>query len=138
MERVLAAARRAGRDLPKRARHHHRKEGPWSRDAHLGGGRAAQIAREQDRTENRGTRNHKEDHTDQFGDPNSENQSCGISKPGGCLDCRSQLHHFQATVKKQEQNYQGANDAAGPHPFLRDGNGLSCRLHEFFPHMSFY
>jgi hypothetical protein len=52
-----------------------------------GGGCAAQIARQQDRTENRGTRNHKEDHTDQFGDPNSENQFCGISKPGVSACC---------------------------------------------------
>jgi hypothetical protein len=76
---------------------------------HLGGCRAAEIARQQDRTENRGARNNKERHADQLGNLNRENQPGRISK----LDIRNVALVFRKGIGYSSAKLFGATKDLG-------------------------
>src|SRR5213080_5290081 len=67
---------------PNEHAHKNGKKEPWIFQAHLRGGRTAQIAREQDRPQRRRARNHEDGEADELGDPKRADQARGIAQPG--------------------------------------------------------
>jgi len=95
---------------------------------HLSRHGTAQVARQQDGTENRSPRYQVENRAGQQHDPQRQNYGLGVSEFNGCLDDHLWLHQFHRAVHEEEQCRQGAYDSSQPEPRLRDGNRLSVRI----------
>ena len=74
----------------------------WIADAHLRGDSAAEIAGQQDRAKNRGSRNDAEECTDQQHDPDREDDPLGISELNASLHGNRRLHDFHGAVDDEE------------------------------------
>src|SRR5437867_3102410 len=99
----------------------------WIANADVRRDSTAQITSQQDRAENRSTRNYIEDRTDQQDDSERNDSRRGISDLNCCVYHGCRLYQFHDAVHKQKQHWKGANNTAGPERFLR--NCCSVRFH---------
>jgi len=72
-------------------------------DAHVDSDCATKIARQQNRAENRGTRNQIDENTDDLEDSDVGSNGHGESEVRERLHDRSDRHHFYDAVEEQEQ-----------------------------------
>src|SRR4028118_2239957 len=111
--------------------HQHSEDGgeqePWVLDAHLGRHGPAQVAREQDRPEERRARHRVEERADEQGQPYPEDGPLGVAELDRPLDRRLEHHDLDAGVEEQERHHERANDAPRPPRDLRGDPGGSAR-----------
>ena len=88
----------------------------------------AQIPGEQNRTEDRRSRNNVQERRGEQRDADSDDGGLGIAQLYGGLYDNWRFEKFHAAVHEQEQRGQGAHDATCPEASLRDRSGLNIRF----------
>src|SRR3954452_20354177 len=97
--------------------------------AHVGRDRAAEIAGQQDRSQDGGARDDVEERRDEQDDSQAEDHARRIPELDHGLHHRRRLNELRAAVEQQEQHRQGAHGPSGPEHLVRDGSRLGARLH---------
>src|ERR1700691_2290046 len=90
----------------------------WVVDTQMSCHRAAEIACQQDRSEDRGPRNYVYDQADEFDDRENGTQAEWIAKPVECFDNGSRHNQMPGGIEEKKQCRQCDEDASGPKSFF--------------------